>query len=213
MNLHDERVFVVGLAGPSGSGKTTVAERVAARLGGHVMSLETYTRSMSHLSLEQRREVNYDSPDVLDLPLITEHVRHFASGRAIEAPVYDFATHQRLDRRQRIEPKPLLIIAGILTLHYHELRPELHFSIYLDAPDRVCLHRRKVRDITERQRPIEFILWQYQETVLPMARQYLLPSKRYADAVIDGEPELPVVMRNVEQAIREAMAKRAASMA
>jgi uridine kinase len=209
MNLHDEHVFVVGLAGPSGSGKTTVAERIAARLGGYVMSLETYTRAMNHLPLEQRRQVNYDAPEVLDLPLLTEHLRQFALGRPIDAPVYDFATHSRLDRRQRIEPRPLLIIAGILTLHYPELRPELHFSIYLDAPDRICLHRRKVRDITERQRPIEYILWQYQETVLPMAQRYLLPSKRYADIVIDGAPDLPVVERSVEQAIREAMAKRA----
>lgn len=213
MTVHGEQLFVVGLAGPSGSGKSTVAERVAARLGGHVMSLETYTRPMNHLSLEQRRAVNYDSPEVLDIALVIEHLRQYASGRPIDAPIYDFANHLRLDRRQKIEPKGLLIIAGILTLHYTELRPELHFSIYLEAPDRTCLHRRKVRDITERQRPIEYILWQYQQTVLPMAQRYCIPSKRYADTVIDSTPELPVVERSVEQAIIAAMSKRAAGRA
>ncbi len=209
MPVHGKSAFIVGLAGPSGSGKSTVAQRVAARLGGHVLSLETYAKAMNHLPLEQREKLNYDAPDALDLPLLVQHVRAYALGSAIDAPIYDFATHLRVvERCQRIESKPLLIVEGILALHYADLRPRFDLAIYLDAPDSVCLHRRKVRDIVERQRPIELILWQYRETVLPMAQQYLLPSKRYADAVIDSEPEQSLVELSLEEAIRKSMDKR-----
>ncbi len=209
MPLQTKSAFIVGLAGPSGSGKSTVAQRVAARLGGHVLSLETYAKAMNHLPLTQREKLNYDAPEALDLPLLVQHVREYALGSAIDAPIYDFATHLRVgDRCQRIEPNPLLIVEGILALHYTDLRPRFNLAIYLDAPDSVCLHRRKVRDIVERQRPIELILWQYRETVLPMAQQYLLPSKPYADVVIDSEPEQSIVEKNIEQAIRKAMDKR-----
>jgi uridine kinase len=195
-------IFIVGLAGPSGSGKTTVAKRVASRLGGHVISMETYSVEMNHLPLEKRAKLDYDAPGATDVKLLESHIRDYAAGKAIEAPIYDFAQHMRVsDRREHIPAKSLLIVEGILALHFAQLRPHFDLSIYLEAPDQICFHRRKVRDITERQRPLDLILWQYQNTVLPAARQYLLPSKAYAYLVLDGSADLPTVEKNLYEAI------------
>jgi uridine kinase len=94
-------------------------------------------------------------------------------------------------------------VEGILALHFAQLRPHFDLSIYLDAPEEVCFHRRKVRDITERQRSLDFILWQYKNTVLPATRQYVLPSKGYADLVLDSEADLATVAKNLYDAIVE----------
>jgi uridine kinase len=94
------------------------------------------------------------------------------------------------DRREHIPAKSLLIVEGILASHFAQLRPHFDLAIYLEAPDEVCFHRRKVRDITERQRALDLILWQYHNTVLPAARQYLLPSKAYADLVLESDADL-----------------------
>lgn len=197
-----EKVFIVGLAGPSGSGKSTVAKRVAARLNGHVISMETYAVEVNHLPFEERAKQNYDAPEATDVELLASHIRKFATGHAIDAPIYDFAQHLRVrDRREHIPAKPLLIVEGILALHFAELRPHFNLSIYLDAPNDVCFHRRKVRDITERQRALELIQWQYQNNVLPAARQYLLPSKRYADLVLDAKADLEAVEKSLYDAI------------
>ncbi len=205
------KIFIVGLAGPSGSGKSTVARRVASRLNGHVISMEIYSVEMNHLPLEQRAKQNYDVPNATDVRLLENHVRTYAAGHAIEAPIYDFAGHLRIsDQREHIPAKPLLIVEGILALHFAELRPYYDLSIYLDAPDEVCFHRRKVRDITERQRSLEFIEWQYENTVLPAARQYLLPSKRYADLVLESSADLATVEKNLYDAILEKCALAAA---
>jgi uridine kinase len=195
-------IFIVGLAGPSCSGKSTVAKRVASRLNGHVISMESYSVVMSHLPLEERAKLDYDAPYAIDVKLLESHIRDYAAGTAIEAPICDFAEHLRVsDRREHIPAASLLIVEGILALHFAQLRPHFDLSIYLDAPDEICFHRRQVRDITERQRSLEFIQWQYENNVLPAMRQYALPSKGFADLVLDGNADLATVEKSLYDAI------------
>jgi uridine kinase len=198
-------VFVVGLAGPSGSGKSTAARSVAAKLGGFVISMETYTAPADHLPLAERAKLDFDVPDALDIRLLETHVREYAAGKPISAPIYDFATHSRVAGRvQSVPAQSLLIVEGILALHFEELRPYFDLAIYLECPDETCFHRRKVRDITERQRPLDLILWQYENTVLPAAKRYLLPSKRYAQVVVNSAGD----RASVEQALQNAIVQK-----
>ena len=201
--LGKQRIFIVGLAGPSGSGKSTVAKRVASRLNGHVISMENYSIVMNDLTLEERAKQNYDAPHAIDVRLLESHIRDYAAGHAIEAPICDFAKHLRVrDRTEHIPASSLLIVEGILALHFAQLRQHFDISIYLEAPDGVCFHRRKVRDITERQRSLEFIQSQYEESVLPAARQYVLPSKCFANVVLDSEADLATVEESLYDAIK-----------
>jgi len=196
------KVFIVGLAGPSGSGKSTVARRVASRLGGHVISMETYAVATNHLPFEERSKQNYDEPEATDVVLLESHIRAYGAGKAIESPLYDFAEHLRvMDRREQVPAKSLLIVEGILALHFPQLRPYYDLRIYLGAPDGVCFHRRKVRDITERQRPLELIRWQYENFVRPAALRYSLPSKVYAQQALDGSADLATVEKNLYDTI------------
>jgi|ERR1700683_2680464 uridine kinase len=197
-----EKIFIVGLGGPSGSGKSTVAKRVASRLNGHAISMEVYALETNHLPLGERARQNYDAPNAIDVQLLESHIRDYAAGKALDAPIYDFAQHLRVTgRRERIPAKSLLIVEGILALHFAQLLPYFDLSVYLDAPEDICFHRRKVRDITERQRALELILWQYKNTVLPATQQYVLPSKRYADVVVDGAEDLATVEKSLYDAI------------
>jgi uridine kinase len=164
--------------------------------------MESYSIEMNHLPLEDRAKLNYDAPHAIDMHLLESHIRDYASGKSIEAPIYDFARHLRVsDQHLHVPAKSLLIVEGILALHFAQLRPFFDLSLYLEAPDEVCFHRRKVRDITERQRALDFILWQYKNNVLPAEREYVLPSKRYADLVLASTAELPAVEKSVYDAI------------
>jgi uridine kinase len=203
MGQRSNHTFVVGLAGPSGSGKSTVARRAAARLGGHIMSLEVYSVSTNHLSFEDRARQNYDEPEAIDIELLENHIRRYMAGRSIEAPLYDFSQHLRLEQTQHVPPKALLIVEGILALHFSQLRHCYDLAIYLDAPESVCFHRRKVRDITERQRPSELTQWQYETTVLPAARRYLPKSKSYAHHVLDAGKDTAAVEKDLYSAISQ----------
>jgi uridine kinase len=172
--------------------------------------MEIYSHETNHLPLEERAKQNYDAPNAIDVKLLESHIRDYAAGKAIEAPIYDFAQHLRVNgRREHIPAKSLLIVEGILALHFAQLRPLFDLSIYLDAPDEVCFHRRKVRDITERQRSLDFILWQYQSNVLPATRQYVEPSKGSANLVLGSTADLATVEKSLYEAIVE---KRAVSL-
>jgi uridine kinase len=201
------KTFIVGLAGPSGSGKSTVAKRVASRLNGRVISMESYSLVMNDLPLEERAKQNYDEPHAIDVKLLESQIRDYASGTAIEAPICDFANHLRMsDQSMHVPATSLLIVEGILALHFERLRPLYDLSIYLEASNEVCFHRRKVRDITERQRSLDFILWQYKNNVLPAARRYVVPSKHYADLVVESTADVTTVEKSVYDAVMESLA-------
>lgn len=106
--------------------------------------MEVYSIEMNHLLIEERAKLNYDAPHATEVHLLERHIRDYAAGKALEAPIYNFGEHLRVnDRHEHIPAKPLLIVEGILALHFPQLRSLFDLSIYLDAPDEICFHRRK----------------------------------------------------------------------
>ena len=179
--------FVIGIAGGTGSGKTTIAQRIAGAVpGDHVALLEhdSYYRDLSHLSDDERGRVNFDHPDALETSLLVEQLAALKAGQAIGVPVYDFSTHTRKVARKRLEPKPLLVLEGILVLADARLRELLDLKIYVDTDADLRLLRRLERDIQERGRTFESVREQYNATVRPMHLMFVEPSKRWADVIV-----------------------------
>jgi len=178
---------VIGIAGGSGSGKTTVLQRIIRQFGADpiaVLDHDAYYQDLSHLSPEERAQFNFDHPDALETELMREHLDRLVEGEAIEKPVYDFTTHTRRDDTETVEPRPVIIIEGILVLAESMLEERMDIKIYVDTADDIRLMRRIRRDIQERGRSIEGILRQYERTVRPMHLEFVEPSKRAADIII-----------------------------
>jgi len=177
----------LGIAGGTGSGKTTVAREIVARIGAErvaYLDQDAYYRDLGHLSLEARREVNFDHPDAFDNALLVAHVRALKAGRAVAKPVYSYTESVRLPETEPIGPAQLIVVEGILILENAELRDELDVRLFVDTEDDVRLMRRLRRDISERGRTLEHVLGQYEATVRPMHLTFVLPSRRHADVVI-----------------------------
>ncbi len=178
---------VIGIAGGSGSGKTTVLRRVMERFGPRRIALldhDAYYRDLAHLAPDQRARFNFDHPDALETDLMVEHVDRLLAGEAIEKPTYSFETHSRLEATETVEPRPVVLIDGILVLAESALRERMDVKLYVDAAPDVRLMRRIERDIHERGRSVESVLEQYRRTVRPMHLEFVEPSKRYADVII-----------------------------
>ncbi len=179
--------IVIGIAGGSGSGKTTVQRRVMERFGPRRIALlehDAYYRGLDHLEPSQRARFNFDHPDALETDLMVRHLDELTAGRTIEKPTYSFETHSRLDETMAIDPRPVILVEGILVLAEPELRDRMDVKIYVDAPDDVRLMRRIERDLHERGRSIDSVLEQYRRTVRPMHLEFVEPSKRHADVII-----------------------------
>ncbi|MFQ5572288.1 MAG: uridine kinase [Rhodothermales bacterium] len=178
---------VIGIAGGSGSGKTTVLHRLVSAFGPEhiaVLDHDAYYRPLDHLPLEQRIAINFDHPDALETDLMRRHLDRLLDGASIEKPVYNFTTHTREAVTTHIEPRPVIIIEGILVLAEPILVERMDIKLFVDAASDIRLMRRIRRDILERGRSIEDILEQYERTVRPMHLEFVEPSKRRADVII-----------------------------
>ena len=182
------RPLVIGIAGGTGSGKSTVARRVADALRTTAsvafIDMDAYYRSFAHLALDERRLVNWDHPDALDMDLFVAHLAELAAGRAIEKPVYDFVAHLRRPEAVPVEPTDVVVVDGILLFADARVRDLCDVKVFVDADADVRLIRRIRRDMAARGRPLEEILSQYLSTVRPMHLQFVEPSKRYADVIV-----------------------------
>ena len=181
-----EDILVIGIAGGSGSGKTTLMKNLVERFGDAVtvLSHDNYYRRHDELTYEQRCLINYDEPAAFETDLMATHLDSLRHGQAIDCPVYDYTVHNRSDETVRIEPKPVIIVEGILIFADEALRELMDIRIFVDTDADVRLCRRIKRDVNKRGRTLESVLTQYQQTVKPMHEKYVEPSKKHANLVV-----------------------------
>lgn len=184
------RPVFIAVAGGSSSGKTTVVNKITANVQGYpvvVMKHDDYYKDQSHMTMEERRNVNYDHPFALDNDLFYEHLKRLMSGQAIEKPTYDFVQLTRASLTEVIHPAKIIIIEGILVLEDARIRELADIKIFVEADDDLRFIRRLQRDIKERGRTIESVVSQYLQTVKPMHYAFVKPTKRYADIIIPND--------------------------
>lgn len=196
-------VYVIGIAGGSGSGKSTFAEGLLKKFPDSIalVSCDNYYKAHDDLPLEERRLLNYDSPDSLEFDLMVSQLKALRRGEAVDCPVYDYALHTRSDKVVRIEPKPVIIVDGILILSDPALRETFDLKIYVDADADERILRRARRDMEVRGRHIDDIMEQYLTTVKPMHETFVEPSKKHADLIVVGGMN-PIALDVVESKVR-----------
>jgi len=179
--------MIIGICGGTGSGKTTVANRILESVCARevvFIQQDSYYRNLKDLPLDFRQVANFDHPDALDNELLIHHVRKLKNGEAIDLPIYDFKTHSRLNETRPVDPKPIVIVEGILIFSEPRLLELMDIKVFVDTPDDIRFIRRLRRDIAERGRTVDSVIEQYTATVRPMHMQFVEPSKRYADVII-----------------------------
>jgi uridine kinase len=179
--------YVVGVAGGTGSGKTTVAEHIVEALPPDrvcIIQHDNYYRDRQDLSYEERCQLNFDHPDALETALLIEHLAQLKSGQPVEVPIYDFKTHRRSNETERVEPRPVMVVEGILVFVDERLRDQVDLKLFVDTPADIRVFRRIRRDLEQRGRTFTSIREQYYATVRPMHLQFVEPSKSYADLII-----------------------------
>ena len=200
--------LTIGVAGGTGSGKTTVAGALIDACGPENVAFlphDAYYRDYGHLPFEDRVRVNWDHPDSLETDLLVRQLSSLISGMPIKEPQYDFRTYTRMAETQHVEPRPVIIIEGILILAERELRDLLDIKVFVDTDADIRFIRRLKRDIEERERSVQSVIEQYLSTVRPMHLDFVEPSKRYADLIIpeggENQVALDAIIARVERLV------------
>lgn len=182
-----KRPVTIGVAGGTGSGKTTVSNQILERVGQqHIAYLphDAYYKDLSHMSAEERAQINFDHPDSLDTPLLIEHVKQLKQSKSVNIPIYDFSRHTRTENTEFVSTQPIILVEGILIFSEPDLRQLFDIKIYVDTDADIRFIRRLKRDISERGRSADSVIEQYLSTVRPMHLKFVEPSKRYADVIV-----------------------------
>lgn len=178
---------IIGIAGGTGSGKTTVVRKIAESLPPHyvaVVPLDSYYNDTTHMTDEERSAINFDHPDAFDWKLLIEHVKQLKAGNAVEQPTYSYIESNRQKETVHVEPKPVIIIEGIMTLLNKKLRDMMDLKIFVDTDSDERLIRNIQRDVVERGRTVEMVIDRYLKVLKPMHEQFIEPTKKYADLII-----------------------------
>jgi uridine kinase len=196
----------IGICGGTGSGKTTIARAIVDTVGCERVVLveqDSYYRNLADMPLDERHQANFDHPDSIDSDMLVNHLIRLKQGLPVEMPLYDFVTHTRSDRIEVIEPRPVVIVEGILIFSEPRVLDLLDVRVFVDTPDDIRLMRRLRRDITERGRTFERTLEQYERTIRPMHFEFVEPSKRHADIIIPEGGQTGVSVRFLCSLVRE----------
>ena len=180
-------MLIIGIAGGTGCGKTTVVNQILHELPeGEVgiISQDSYYKDTTHLSYDERVNINFDHPRSIDFDLLVNHLEKLKKNKPIHQPVYSFVKHNRTGDTILTHPRKVMIVEGILILTNPELRDMFDIKIFVHADTDERLIRRLKRDIKERGRDIDEVLTRYQNTLKPMHDQFIEPMKEYADIII-----------------------------
>lgn len=203
--------ILIAVAGGSASGKTTVVKKIINKLNSKdvtVITHDDYYKDLSHLSIEDRRKVNFDHPNSLDNDLFVAQLSDLLDGKTIDKPTYDFVEHNRSTITEKVEPTRIIIIEGIMVLEDSRVRDLATIKLFVESDDDIRFIRRLVRDTKERGRSIESVINQYLTTVKPMYYAFIKPTKRYADMIIPNDSDHDVAVDCIARMINDMLLRR-----
>jgi uridine kinase len=180
-------MMIIGICGGTGSGKTTVARKIVEAIGEDkvlLLAQDAYYKDSSHLPFGQRVELNFDHPDAIDSGLLMEHLDLLKRGQPVSQPIYDFSRHIRQTETRQLEPKPIVIVEGILIFENETLCRHFDLKVFVEADPDVRFIRRLRRDLSKRGRNMDSVIEQYLQTVRPMHLKFVEPGKRIANIVL-----------------------------
>lgn len=198
--------MIIGICGGTGSGKTTIARAIVDTVGAANVVLveqDSYYRDLADMPLDERHQANFDHPDSIDSNMMVNHILRLKQGLPAEMPLYDFRTHTRTTNIEIIEPRPVVIVEGILIFAEPRVLDLLDVRVFVDTPDDVRLIRRLKRDHSERGRTYEHTMDQYMRTIRPMHWEFVEPSKRHADIIIPEGAQMGVSVEFLCGLVRE----------
>ena len=189
--------ILIGICGGSASGKTTAASYITNFVGEEnclLFSLDNYFFGPNDEERKHIEDYNFDRPEALDLDLAYQHLLELKEGKTIDMPVYSFNVSKRMDYTQKVSPKKVIIFEGIFSFCEKKIRDLMDIKLFFDLDSDIRLSRRIIRDISDRSRVIKTVIERYFRFVKPAFDIYILPTKKYADFVIqqDNLSSLPI---------------------
>ena len=183
----NNNLSIIGIAGGSGSGKTYLCNKINKLFKEKILiiKVDSYYKDLGHLKFSEREKNNFDHPSSFEFNLLYKQLSDLNNKKNIKMPIYNYKKHLRKKEYTLIDKEyTLILVEGILSLYDERIRNMMDCSVYLDVSNDIRKERRIKRDLKSRKRTLSSISIQYKNTVEPMYKQYIEPTKKYSDILI-----------------------------
>lgn len=192
-----KKTFLIGITGESASGKTvfvdnTIEAVVRDKKEGiyTVIRQDDYYKDTSKELLEAgsydalfKTGFSFDTPDVINLKLMREHLLSLKKGLTVTSPKYDFITCVSNPEGDVKTPAKVILTEGLYVLN-EEVRDIMDVKVYVFTPIDVIKERwykrAELRGKTGEAADLQF------KDVNKTAQQYIRPTYQIADCIING---------------------------
>ncbi len=182
--------FLCAVAGPSGSGKTAAVMAVQKKFPEFLtLHLDDYFFDDEQFPLAYQW-VNWELPECINVARLREDLASLKAGKRTAVVKLDHNLRRRTEIW--IDPKPVIILEGTHALAFPEVRKILDYGLYF-----VCSREKQMK--RRRQRDPNLTLEYFEKVVSPAAFRYILPTKQYADTVINSGRRLHKVVIELER--------------
>lgn len=193
--------YIVGITGGSASGKTQLLNELGLLFNKKqvcFLSQDNYYKSSEHHTKDKNGQINYDHPNCIDLLAFKNDILKLSYHENVMRREYRFQHNEQYGNWIEFVSAPIIIVEGLFIFSEKEIYKLLDLRIFIDADEYIQLQRRINRDTIERNIPLDFVLYQWENHVKPAFEQYLLPYKEKADMVINNNEDFKKDLKIIE---------------
>ena len=178
-----ERPIILGIVGDSAAGKTTLAAGVVEILGKDQV-VTICTDDYHKYSRAQRQENGTSAldPECNYLDIIEKDLNSLRNGKSIIKPIYSH-NDGSFQPAKYIEPKPYVVVEGLLGYSTRAMRDNYDVKIYLDPEEELRVSWKVFRDTTKRGYTEEQVLASLEKRKGD-SPAFIQPQRTFADMVI-----------------------------
>jgi len=163
-------MYVIGIAGGTCSGKTTLSGILEEKLADYkvnVLHMDKYFKNPTPTTIAPIKGIEYpehNHPDSFKLDEFFSDLDSAVKG-----------------------DDDIVIVEGLLILHFGEIREKLNLKIFVDLPSDERLIRRVKRFMRDRGQTLDEVASRYLDTVRYRHNEFVEPSRWFADIVLNGD--------------------------
>ncbi len=181
--------YIVGITGGSGSGKTSFLKALEGQFSESeicVLSQDEYYKPMSEQYVDASGKCNFDLPSSFDEKAYETDILSLVAGKTITKEEYTFNNINATPKLLTFKSAPILLIEGLFVFHFQAIAELMDLKVFVDARDDLKIIRRIMRDATERNYPLDDVVYRFEHHVTPAYEKYILPYRQTADLVVNN---------------------------
>lgn len=209
--MQNQKPYLVGITGGSAMGKTHFLNSLKKLFSTDelcVISQDNYYKLAYEHQLDSEGKINFDLPECIDLAAFASDLEKLHNNETIYRNEYLFQHENQVGPLLTFKPAPIIVCEGLFIFYSEAIRKQFDLKIFIQADEEIALNRRLKRDFNERNIPIEYIHYQWNNHVIPAFEKYLLPFKPQADIIINNNNHFDNSLNVLDDHFRYMIEKR-----